>query len=62
MKIYNVSGQVVKTLANSIQRTGAYSVTWDGRDESGQKLAGGVYVYRLQAGGYATTNKLVLLR
>ena len=49
LKIYNISGQLVKTLVNREQGAGSYSVQWDGRDESGQAVANGVYLYQIKA-------------
>ncbi|MDO9390403.1 MAG: FlgD immunoglobulin-like domain containing protein [bacterium] len=60
--VYNIAGQVVKTLGNENQQPGYYSITWDGRDESGQKVSSGIYPYRIQAGGYNDTKKLVVLK
>jgi len=57
LKVYNVLGQEVATLVNEEMKPGSYEVTWDA---SG--VASGIYFYRLQAGSFAETRKLVLLR
>ncbi|MFQ6091717.1 MAG: carboxypeptidase regulatory-like domain-containing protein [bacterium] len=62
LKIYNLLGQEVQRLVDEPQETGYYTVTWDGRDFSGQQVASGVYFCRLQAGEYASTIKMVLMK
>jgi len=62
LKIYNISGQLVKTLVNENKQQGYYNVRWDGKDESGQQAAAGVYFYRIQANEYNNTKKLVILK
>ncbi|MCR4439554.1 MAG: FlgD immunoglobulin-like domain containing protein [bacterium] len=62
LEVLNVLGQRVRTLVDRPETTGAYQVGWDGRDEQGSNLPGGVYLCRLVAGSWATTTKLVLLR
>ncbi len=47
--MYNVLGEKIRTLINNLQAAGRYSVLWDGRDENGKSLSGGVYIYRLEA-------------
>ena len=60
--IYNLVGQKVATLVQGAREAGAYTVRWDGRDDSERELASGVYLYRLQAGHQVETRKLLLLR
>jgi len=60
--IYNISGQLVKTLINQHQTSGIYSVNWDGRDDKGRTLAQGIYFYRLKTNGFSNTKRLVLIR
>jgi hypothetical protein len=62
LKIYNIAGQVVKTIVSGQQNAGAHSVTWDGKDENGKQAAAGVYVYTLNAGQCNATNRMILLR
>ena len=62
LRVYNIAGQLVKTLVHSSLSAGRYNTTWDGRDEQGQKVAAGVYLYQLQAGDRALTKKMVLIR
>jgi len=62
LNIYNVRGQEIKTLVDGLQSPGSKTVTWDGTNNAGQKVAGGVYLYRLQAGDVVQTKKMTLLK
>jgi hypothetical protein len=62
LKIYNIAGQVVKTLANENRQAGNYTVTWDGRDDQGNKASNGIYLYRLISGDYQATKKITVLK
>jgi hypothetical protein len=62
LRVYNVLGQTVKTLVDEPKARGIYEVTWDGRDESGDEVASGVYFYKLEAGDFVQTKKMVLIR
>lgn len=60
--IYNVNGKLVKTLLSRTMQPGEHAVAWDGRNEEGQLVSSGVYIYRIRSGDYAKSRKLVLLR
>ena len=62
IQIYNVAGQIVRTFNMGYQQAGRYSVDWDGRNENGDPAASGIYLYRIEAGPYAVTNRMVLLK
>lgn len=62
LTVYNLLGQRVSTLVDARQGPGEYRVRWDGRDLYGQPLASGVYFYRLTAGDFVQTRKMILLR
>ena len=62
IKIYSITGQAIRTIQLGSQKIGFYKVTWDGRDNRGQRVASGVYFYRMQAGDFVTTKKLTILR
>jgi len=61
LKIYNIAGQVIRTL-DSKGVAGQNTVTWNGLDNSGRKVANGVYLYNLNAFGNSATKKLVVVR
>jgi flagellar hook assembly protein FlgD len=62
LKIYNVRGQLVRILVDEPEQAGTYEVTWDGRDQNGDEVASGVYLYRLQAGDFNQSKKMVLMK
>ena len=61
LDIYNSVGQRVRTLVDTWQGAGSHATVWDGRDDSGASLASGVYIYRLKAGDFSDSRKMVLI-
>ena len=62
LSIYNVSGELVRTLVNGVQEKGHHEARWDGRDERGRPMSSGVYFYTLKAHKRRITKKMVLLK
>jgi len=62
LKIYNIRGQLVRTLVDEPKMTGRYEVIWDGKDETGAEVASGVYFYKLEAGEYTESQKMILMK
>jgi len=67
VRIYNIAGQLVRTLELGHQEAGSYTVKertayWDGRNYSGEGVASGVYLYRISAGTFHATRKMVIMR
>jgi hypothetical protein len=62
LKIYNVAGQLVRTLVNETMVAGTHTVTWDGANSNGEKVASGIYFYKLNAGDYSKTMKMVMTK
>jgi hypothetical protein len=60
--IYNLLGQRVRTLVDERQSAGYRTVLWDGKDEQGVDVASGVYFYRLKAGDFVDSKKMLLLK
>ncbi len=60
--IYNLRGQKVKTLINNLLTAGAHSVSWAGVDDSGRKVANGIYFCRLENGENKLDRKMLLLK
>ena len=64
LRIYNVAGQLVKTLVNAEQAPKAegFTVQWNGRSNAGTPVSSGVYFYKLVAKNFTQTKKMVLLK
>lgn len=62
LKIYDISGSLVRTLVDQDLKPDTYHLSWDGRDEQGMEVNSGVYFSRLSAGGVKDTKKMILLR
>ena len=62
LTIYNLLGAEVRTLVSDKTAPGFYSVPWNGRDNRGVEVPTGVYIYRLQAGKFTDTKKMLLVR
>ena len=60
--IYNIAGEKVRTLMAGNMPPGNHTVKWDGKNERGQRLASGTYIYRLQAGTFREAKKMLLLQ
>lgn len=62
IKVYNINGQEIATLVNEPKAAGRYEVTFDAKGSRGTALASGIYFYRVTAGSFAETKKMVLLK
>jgi hypothetical protein len=62
IKIFSVSGQLVRTLIDGVKEPGSYSVAWNGRNNRGSAVGSGIYFYKMETKGFSETKKLVLLR
>ncbi len=62
LRVYAVSGQLVRELVAAHQEAGAYRVEWDGRDASGAAVGNGVYLGVLQAGDFRAVTRMVLMK
>jgi len=62
LNIYNLRGQLVKTLANGRMEAGLHRLTWTGLDDAGRPVASGVYLYRLEGRGFSQSRKMLLLK
>ncbi len=60
--IYDVMGRNIRTLMSSNQTAGDHSVRWDARNDMGESISAGMYIYTIQAGEFRSTKKMVLLK
>ena len=62
LSVWSMAGQLVRELVHRTQPAGRYSVEWDGRDEAGNSVANGVYLYEIRAGSFQSARKMVLMK
>jgi hypothetical protein len=62
IEVYDVMGRKVRTLAAGYMPEGRHSITWNGRGPGGLRAAPGVYILRLDSGGFSQSRKIVLIR
>ncbi|MCB0260113.1 MAG: T9SS type A sorting domain-containing protein, partial [Calditrichaeota bacterium] len=62
LKIYNILGQEVYTLARGNLEAGFHTFQWNATDQYGSRVASGIYIYRLQAGHFVQTKKMLLVK
>ncbi|UCD95470.1 MAG: T9SS type A sorting domain-containing protein [Candidatus Zixiibacteriota bacterium] len=60
--IINILGRKITTLVNEEKTPGRYETVWHATDESGIKVASGIYLYRMQAGDFIQTKKMMLMK
>ncbi|MBN1561893.1 T9SS type A sorting domain-containing protein [candidate division KSB1 bacterium] len=62
LTIYDIQGQLVKTLVNATQPAGVYSIQWDGTNAAGDPVPSGIFIYQMQAGDFHKTARMTLLK
>jgi hypothetical protein len=62
LKVYNMKGQVVRTLVNSSVNAGNHTVTWNGTDDNGSAVSSGLYFYKIQSSNQTLTKKMLLAK
>ncbi len=60
--IYDLRGRLIRSLINEEKSPGSYSVHWDGRSNEGREVGSGVYLYRIEAGEFISTKKMIITR
>jgi Zn-dependent metalloprotease len=62
VEIFDLTGRRVTTLQDALQETGTHELQWDATDASGQQVISGIYLCRIQSGGFVKTEKLVFYK
>jgi len=62
IKIFNLKGELVRTLVDEIKSTGFYSIGWDGKDDKDRLVPSGIYYYQLKSRDLLRTNKMLFLK
>jgi hypothetical protein len=62
LDVFNLKGQLVKTLVNENMASGQHRVLWDGKDNDRHQVASGIYLYRFQSGAVSDTKKMMLMK
>ena len=62
LRIYNIQGQLIRTLVDEDKSAGGYTVRWNGRGDSGEMAANGVYIYRLETSRQILSGRMILIK
>jgi hypothetical protein len=62
LSIFDASGRLVKTLISESKVADSYSVSWDGRNDSGVSVSAGMYLYKIDTGSFVETKKMLLVK
>jgi len=62
LEVFDITGKLVRTLVNTFRLSGNYETVWNGRDDRGMNVPSGVYIYKLQAGKFSESKKMLLIK
>ncbi|TDI88976.1 MAG: T9SS type A sorting domain-containing protein [Caldithrix sp.] len=62
LMIYDLAGRQVRELVNEKKEAGSYTVQWDGKNQSGQTVATGLYIYQIRAGQFNQNRKMLFMK
>jgi len=62
LQIYDLQGRLIRTLFNGASQAGSHQATWDGYNDEGRMTASGIYFYRLQAGNFVESKRMIMLK
>ncbi len=62
IEVFNIKGQLVKTLINEHMTAGEHTLVWEGTNNNSQKVSSGMYFYKMKSGNYSSTKKMILMK
>ena len=62
LKIYDILGRETAVLVNGVKNAGDHIVEWNGKNSAGRQVGSGIYFYKLNAGNYTETKKMILIK
>ncbi len=62
LKIYNINGELIRTVTNETLPAGHFEKVWDGKNDFGTEVSSGIYIYRLTAGNFDRSARMVLMK
>ena len=62
IEVFNIRGQLVKTLINDQVIAGDHTLVWEGTNDNNQKVSSGIYFYKMKSGNYSSTKKMILMK
>jgi hypothetical protein len=62
IKIFSINGQLIKTFETNHPSSGAYTVIWDGKSDTGQSVASGLYIYRVSFANLVIAKKMMFIK
>ena len=62
LKVFNIKGQLIRTLINEQLSASSYNIVWNGKNDSGNQVSSGIYLYKLQADTQLSVKKCILLK
>jgi len=62
IEVFNIRGQLVKTLINEHMTVGEHTLVWEGTNNNSQKVSSGMYFYKMKSGNYSSTKKMILMK
>ncbi|MBD3223179.1 MAG: T9SS type A sorting domain-containing protein [Caldithrix sp.] len=62
LNVYDMMGRKIRTLVNGVKPAGTYQATWDGRDDAGNKVSTGMYIYQLKGKNALVTKRMLLIK
>ena len=62
LAVFNLQGQLVKTIVNKHTQAGSYKVKWDGRNEQGNQMSSGIYIYKIRVNDFEQVRKMMFTK